>query len=244
LFESELFGHEKGAFTGAIARKPGKLELVGDGTLFLDEVAELPTNCQAKLLTAIEDRVFERVGGTQRLEFRGRVLAATNRDIQNEMKAGSFRKDLFYRLSAYRLLLPPLRERSADIPLFIEWGLNRSNSKFRKSVDDPDEKTLTKLASYAWPGNVRELLHHVERVALFATGSSTDRSLWLSLPTDLTVMTQMEPDDLREAMEDFRKRHVLRVLDNCGGNQTEAARLLGIERTHLNRLVAQFQGRR
>ena len=182
LFESELFGHEKGAFTGAVARKPGKLELVGRGTLFLDEIGELPPACQAKLLTAVEDRTFERVGGVQTLRFEGRILAATNRDLDKEVSGGGFRKDLFYRLNTFRLKLPPLRVRPEDIALYIEWTLSRLRRERGRSFEMPDAKILDQLKQYPWPGNVRELIHHVERAALLADGPAIPRSLLALVP--------------------------------------------------------------
>jgi two-component system, NtrC family, response regulator AtoC len=245
LFESELFGHEKGAFTGAIARKPGKLELVGQGTLFLDEIGELPPACQAKLLVAVEDRTFERVGGVQTLRFEGRVLAATNRELDKEVAAGRFRKDMFFRLNAFRLKLPPLRERPEDVEVYIEATLARLRRELGRKLESPEADVLSHLRQYPWPGNVRELIHHVERVALFSESARIPRALWLSFPTDAaTTDSETDPDpDLRAALDAFKRRHILRIVASCGGNQTEAAKQLGIERTHLNRLLADYQGR-
>jgi DNA-binding NtrC family response regulator len=243
LFESELFGHEKGAFTGAIARKPGKFELVGRGTLFLDEIGELPPACQAKLLVAVEDRTFERVGGVQTLKFEGRVLAATNRDLDKEVAGGRFRKDMFFRLNTFRLKLPPLREHSEDIAAYVEWTLTRVRRERGRNFEMPDADVIGHLRQYPWPGNVRELIHHVERVALLADGPRIPRSLWLSFPHDVTDNPDNIVDDLREALDTFKHAHILQVVAKCGGNQTEAAKHLGIERTHLNRLLAEYQGR-
>lgn len=243
LFESELFGHEKGAFTGAINRKPGKLELVGKGTLFLDEVGELPVLCQAKLLTAVEDRIFERVGGVTSLQFEGRILAATNRDLDSEVKKGSFRKDLFYRLCTFRLRLPPLRERPDDIPIYVMAAMETCARKYGRSYEPPDGATLEHLQKYTWPGNVRELIHHIERIALLSDSAKISRRLWLSFPAAEQAVPDFE-NDLQAALAGFKKQHVLRTVSKCGGNQTEAAKLLGIERTHLNRLLAEYEGRR
>jgi DNA-binding NtrC family response regulator len=243
LFESELFGHEKGAFTGAISRKPGKFELVGKGTLFLDEIGELPVRCQAKLLTAVEDRIYERVGGTRTLDFEGRLIAATNRDLDAEIKKDHFRSDLFYRLGMFRLKLPSLRSRPDDVPIYISWAIEQCRHRHGRNYRMPDGDTMEKLASYPWPGNVRELLHHVERAALLADGPEIKKSLWLSFPSLHTESREKEVDDLRLALNSFKKSHILRVLSSCGGNQTEASRRLGIERTHLNRLLAEFEGR-
>jgi DNA-binding NtrC family response regulator len=243
LFESELFGHEKGAFTGAISRKPGKLELVGKGSLFLDEIGELPVNCQAKLLTAVEDRSYERVGGLRPLTFEGRVIAATNRRLDVELEKGSFRRDLFFRLSGFRLHLPPLRNRAEDIPLFVSLSLERCRRKYGRDFEPPDADTQQTLQRYAWPGNVRECLQHVERAALLSDGERIPRSLWLAFPPSPTAEAETS-EDLRCAVESFRKRHILGVLARCAGNQTEAAKRLGIERTHLNRVLAEFEGRK
>jgi DNA-binding NtrC family response regulator len=244
LFESELFGHEKGAFTGAVGRKPGKLELAGKGTIFLDEIGELPSACQAKLLTAVEDRVFERVGGVQTLKFEGRVLAATNRNLDEEVAAGHFRRDMFFRLSAFRLKLPPLRERPEDVPVYVDWTLGRLRRQLGKPFEGPDAQTLNQLQKYSWPGNVRELIHHVERVAVLSDTPRIPRALWLSFPQGSEEGAKAEEEDLRAALDAYKRQHILRIVARCGGNQTEAARHLGIERTHLNRLLAEYEGRR
>ncbi len=242
LFESELFGHEKGAFTGAYVRKAGKLELVGTGTLFLDEVGELPPACQAKLLTVVEDRTFERVGGNRPLVFEGRIIAATNRQIEKEMESGGFRRDLFYRLSTLRLKLPPLRSRPEDIPIYIEMALERCRKSYGRRFDLPTEETLRQLSAYPWPGNVRELVHHVERTALLSDSPRIPQRLWLSFPVSPSFQTALAGADLASALWSFKKQHVLEVLAKCGGNQTAAAEQLGIGRTYLNRLLARLQG--
>jgi len=242
LFESELFGHEKGAFTGAFARKAGKLELVGKGTLFLDEICELPVACQAKLLTAVEDRRFERVGGTATLHFEGRIIAATNRNVEKQISEGSFRKDLFYRLNTFRLKLPALRDHPDDIAIYIEHTLGLCSRKYQRSYSMPDEETLQQLRNYPWHGNIRELIHHVERIAVLAESDQIPRRLWLSCPmADQTTASEIGEIELKAAIEAFRKQHVFRVLDACGGNQTEAAGKLGIGRTYLNRLLGEYR---
>jgi len=244
LFESELFGHEKGAFTGAIGRKPGKLELVGKGTLFLDEIGELPVPCQAKLLNAVEYREFERVGGVRTLTFEGRIIAATNRNLDTEIKKENFRSDLYYRLGTFHLKLPPLRSRPEDVPVYLREALERCRHQYGRDYHLPNDETMKKLQQYSWPGNVRELFHHVERVALLSDNPAIKRSLWLSFPSSQIKSGEEETEDLRTALNSFKKNHILRVVSNCGGNQTEASRRLGIERTHLNRLLSEFEGRR
>ncbi len=244
LFESELFGHEKGAFTGAFNRKPGKLELVGKGTLFLDEIGELPVSCQAKLLNAVEYREFERVGGVRTLIFEGRIIAATNRNLDVEIKKEHFRSDLYYRLGTFHLKLPPLRTRPEDVPVYLTRALERCRHQYGRDYHLPNDDTLKKLQQYSWPGNVRELLHHVERVALLSDNPVIKRSLWLSFPSSHAKSDDEGVEDLRIALNSFKKNHILRVMSSCGGNQTEASRRLGIERTHLNRLLSEFEGRR
>ena len=241
LFESELFGHEKGAFTGAHSRKAGKLELVGKGTLFLDEIGELPAACQAKLLTAVEDRVFERVGGNATLHFEGRIIAATNRNLEHEVSTGNFRKDMFYRLNTFRLILPPLRQRPEDIYVYIERTLDRCCREYNRRYELPDDEILEQLSKHPWIGNVRELAHHVERIALFAEGSIIPRQLWLSMPTLRDDLSPDEAIDLKTATEAFKRKHIHKILSSCDGNQTEAAKRLGIERTYLNRLLSSYK---
>jgi len=237
LFESELFGHEKGAFTGAVGRKIGKLELAGKGTLFLDEIGELPLPVQAKMLTALEDRVFERVGGSRSLRFEGRILAATNRDLNKDLADGLFRRDLFYRLQGLRLHIPALREHPEDIPLFIRRGLENAFQRYGRKVVPPADDVMNQLQLHAWPGNVRELMHHVERVVLLCTGNSAPKSLWLAGIADQALNHTHDEDDLRIAVDNFKARHIERILGECGGNQTLAATRLGVGRSYLNQIV-------
>ena len=237
LIESELFGHEKGAFTGAYSHKPGKLELVGKGTLFLDEIGELTLACQAKLLTSIEYRTFERVGGTKQLYFEGRIIAATNRNLEMAVSRGEFREDLFYRLNIFRLKLPPLREHPEDIPLYIEHTLEICKKEYGNYYEMPNKQTLMQLACYPWPGNVRELIHHIKRITLFAGSSKIPQELWLSLPTKHQAEIPGSIIDLKNAVNNFKRQYVMKVLSECGGNQTLAANKLGVERTYLNRIL-------
>ena len=244
LFESELFGHEKGAFTGAHTRKIGKLELVGKGTLFLDEIGELPPECQAKLLTAVEDRTYARVGGTMILRFEGRIIAATNRNLESEVANGNFRKDLFYRLNTFRQKLPPLREHVEDIPIYIKHTLEKCGRKYGCIYEQPDSDIVDRLKKYGWPGNVRELVHHIERITLFADGRKIRKRLWLTLPLLSPDTADVIEADLQNALESFKKQHILKVLADCGGNQTVAAKHLGIGRTYLNRLLVNYKNQK
>ncbi len=242
LFESELFGHEKGAFTSAHVRKIGKLELVGKGTLFLDEIGELPPECQAKLLTAVENRTFERVGGTSVLYFEGRIIAATNRNLEDEVTNGNFRKDLFYRLNTFRLNLPPLREHIEDIPIYINHTLDQCGRKYGSTFDSPEPDVLEQLKKYHWHGNVREVIHHVERIALFSDSKKIPKRLWLTLPSLVQDPSTDEYEtNLQTAIDSFKEQHILKILANCGENQTEAAKRLGIGRTYLNRLLSSYK---
>ena len=170
LVESELFGHEKGAFTGAVSRKPGRFELADGGTLFLDEVGELPADAQAKLLRVLQEREFERVGGTAPVRVDVRMIAATNRDLARMVKEKTFREDLFYRLNVFPLTLPPLRDRPDDVPLLVRFFLKRFAARIGKRFDDVDRETLDLLTAYPWPGNVRELANVVERAVILADG--------------------------------------------------------------------------
>ena len=240
LFESELFGHERGAFTGAVSAKPGRLELADGGTLFLDEISELPREMQVKLLRAIQELSFERVGGLRTIQVDVRVVAATNVDLQAEVAAGRFREDLFYRLNVVPITIPPLRTRLSDIPLLVEHFLVKFNRRLGRSVDSVGPATLEQLASWHWPGNVRELENVMERAVLLADGPTLE-------PRDLhgvgshadTAHHQPEADqlDLKEYVRlhtaRLERSRIQRALDREQGNVTQAARLLGISRKSL-----------
>ena len=225
LVESELFGHEKGAFTGADAQRKGQFEVADGGSAFLDEVGELPLALQAKLLHVLESGRFRRVGGSRELKTDTRVIAATNRDLEKEVRAGLFREDLFYRLNVFPLKVPPLRERPDDILPLADHFL-----KDRKLRLSPAAERL--LRAYEWPGNVRELRNALDRAAILANGS-------LILPGDLPPQLQratVSPERtsvLVGDMEEIRRRAVLEALEKTGGNKTRAAALLGISRRNL-----------
>ena len=170
LIESELFGYEKGAFTGAASRKIGRFELANGGTLFLDEMGELPLELQVKLLRVLEASEFERVGGSKTIKVDVRVIAATNRNLQAEIQKGNFRNDLWYRLNIYPITSPPLRERAVDIPMQVEFFLGRTCAKFGRELKLISSETMSKLCNYAWPGNVRELANVVERAVIQSPG--------------------------------------------------------------------------
>jgi transcriptional regulator with GAF, ATPase, and Fis domain len=182
LIASELFGHEKGAFTGALQRRLGRFELAEGGTIFLDEIGEIPAETQVALLRVLQEREFERIGGTQPIRSNVRVIAATNRDLESAIACGAFRSDLFYRLSVFPIEIPPLRERREDIPTLIEYFVHRYSRKAGKKIRTMEKRTLELLESYAWPGNIRELQNVIERSVIVCDTDvfSVDPS-WLSL---------------------------------------------------------------
>jgi transcriptional regulator with PAS, ATPase and Fis domain len=229
LLESELFGHERGAFTGAVAQKRGKLELAHNGTLFLDEVGELPPALQAKLLRAIQEREFDRVGGTKPVRVELRLVAATNRDLQTSVAEGSFRQDLYYRLNVVSLKMPPLRERGADIGLLAAHFLTRMSPRVGRVVKGFSPSAKAALGAYGWPGNVRELQNAIERALVLGDGE------WIEWE-DLVEESVEMPEDVGtfqvRVLE--AKREILRTaLAQCGGKYVEAARVLEIHVKHL-----------
>ena len=230
LIESELFGHEKGAFTGAIRRKPGRFELANGGTIFLDEIGDLPLSTQTRLLRVIQERTFERVGGTDTLKIDVRILAATNRNLEDEVKAGRFREDLYYRLNVIPVLLPPLRERREDIPGLVDYALGKCRTRFAKPVRFSKDAMIA-LLQYDFPGNVRELENIVERGATLAASEIIERD---DLPS--AVFTKAErngPVSLADVSAAAEKEHITRIVGLAGGNKTKAAEMLGISRKTL-----------
>src|SRR5213594_423981 len=229
LVESELFGHEKGAFTGAHQRKLGRFELAQGGTLFLDEIGLLRSEVQAKLLRVIQEREIERVGGTRSIKIDVRIVAATNTDLKRTVAAGTFREDLYYRLNVVPIAVPPLRARIEDLPRLVDHFVRRYNHEFNKHIQGLTAEALTLLASYAWPGNVRELQNIVERTMVLVEGLFIGPA---DLPLDLTVAPGRSgpgqaPEslrmDLNQASDRFERIIVQRVLEEVGGNVSEAA---------------------
>ena len=254
LLESELFGHEKGAFTGAVASKPGRFELANQGTLFLDEIAEIPTEMQVKLLRVIQEGTFERVGGLKTLEVDVRLVAATNRDLQAEVEAGRFREDLFYRLNVVPLHLPPLRERPDDIHALAAFMLDRFNSRLGKGIVGLSKGAAQAFTTYGWPGNIREMENLLERLVLFAESSEIDEDLLpdelknpalaAGLPTarldrDLTGRISMK-DLVRETTAQLERELIVQALEQTHGNVTRAAQLLMISRKSLQNKMKEF----
>jgi DNA-binding NtrC family response regulator len=237
LLESELFGHEKGAFTGAMQTKPGLIEVAEGGTLFIDEVGEMAGSLQAKLLRVLEDGHFRRVGGTQELLADVRVLAATNRPLEEEQRAGRFREDLYYRLNVIAIGLPPLRERREDIAELVEHFLATRPVGGGRCRIAPD--AMEALERYEWPGNVRELANVLERAQILAEGHVIATE---DLPESLVEMAPGagEPGDPRR-LRDVERRHVQSILGQAKGNKVQAARALGISRRALYRLIAKYR---
>jgi DNA-binding NtrC family response regulator len=265
LMESELFGYEKGAFTGAVGSKPGRFELADKGTLFLDEIGEIPVEMQVKLLRALQESEFERVGGIKTIKVDVRLITATNRDLEREIKSGNFREELFYRLNVVPLHIPPLRERREDIPLLCDHIVRKFNDRLKKNVTGLEPAALERLTAYSWPGNIRELENVLERTLLFCDSS---RIRLLDLPPEISgaasgvsmppVMSspassstpplgervatgpQSLKDIVRAETERVERELIVRALDETGGNVTQAARLLKISRKSLQMKMKEF----
>jgi len=236
ILESELFGHERGAFTGAVARKIGRFELADKGTFFLDEVGEIPTGIQTKLLRVIQEKEFERVGGTKTIKVDSRIVSATNKNLREAIKHGGFREDLFYRLNIFSIELPPLRERKEDIGLLVDSFIRRETQRLGHEVSGPTARALHTLIDYDWPGNVRELKNVIERAAVLAGTEPIDIG---HLPPMLSVSSTSYvslPDDdvdFDREMESFEKRLILHAYEKSGRVKAKAAKMLGIDRNRL-----------
>jgi DNA-binding NtrC family response regulator len=235
LLASELFGHEKGAFTGAAAQKKGLMEIADGGTLYLDEVAEMPPNLQAKLLKAIEEKEFFRVGGTKPIKVDVRFIAATNQNIALAIARGSFRRDLYYRLNVMEVYIPPLRERRTDITPLSRYFLAKHLPRYRKNVKGFTNEALQILRNYSYPGNVRELENIIERAIILEKGAYITPE---SLPQMLKMfqIETLEPENVKP-LDEVSREYVRTVVEMLGGNKAEAARLLGISRTSLWRML-------
>lgn len=246
LLESDLFGHEKGAFTGAIAQRKGKFELAHGGTLFLDELGELAPHLQVKLLRAIQEREIQRVGGTKDIRIDVRIVAATNRDLGEAIRRGTFREDLYYRLNVVSATLPPLRERAGDIPELIEHFLKRHSDEVKRPLITVAPAAQALLQAHSWPGNVRELQNVIERCVVLSPGPTiTVNDLPPEIRGDIDsvgpweIETPSVPEGLplAKAVEQFKKHRLLRALEKASGNQTEAARMLGLPQSNLSRMM-------
>ena len=244
LMESEFFGHEKGAFTNATARRPGRFELADGGVLFLDEIAEIPTHLQPKLLRVLQEKSFERVGGTRTVNVNVRLIAATNRNLQKLMKEGKFREDLYYRLNVFPIHIPPLRERKTDIIPMAEIFLERCMKKYDAKLKGFSDDAKQLLTEHRWPGNVRELQNTVERAVLLSNGAPyiTPAVLNISTASDVTLRSEdlKNPEVVSTVSLDYvEKQHILHILKVTRGNCTRTAKLLNITtRTLYNKLKA------
>ncbi|MGB5106304.1 MAG: sigma-54 dependent transcriptional regulator, partial [Candidatus Zixiibacteriota bacterium] len=238
LIESELFGHEKGAFTNAIKQSPGRFELADNGTLLLDEVSEIPTSVQAKLLRVLQEREFERVGSGVSIKVDVRIVATTNRNLEEEIAGGRFRQDLFYRLNVIPLQLPPLRKRANDIPMLIDHFIHKFNTENLRDVKGVTEKAMKLLLNYHWPGNIRELENYIERaVVLCKTDRITDSDLPSHLALGDLARHAHSSSDTIMPISEMEKIMILKALESYDGNRTKAADALGINpRTLRNKL--------
>ena len=236
LVESELFGHEKGAFTGAIARRIGKFELADGGTIFLDEIAEISTAVQAKLLRALQDHCIERVGGSKEISVDVRVIAATNRDLEAEVAEGRFRQDLYYRLRVVPLVSPPLRNKKEDIPQLVQYILDRKARNMNRARCRLSAAALDRLVAWDWPGNVRELENVLENALVHSDGEILGEGLFVGLVgSGVSRLTYAEAKE--RALERFETDYLRLMLGMCSGNVSEAARRMGLTREGLRKLM-------
>ncbi|MBI5042604.1 MAG: sigma-54-dependent Fis family transcriptional regulator [Nitrospirae bacterium] len=256
LLESELFGYEKGAFTGAFKRKPGKFELANHGTIFLDEIGDLPHSVQIKLLRVLQEREFERIGGTETIKVDVRIICATNRDLEKETKEGRFREDLYYRLKVIPVYLPPLRERKEDIPILINHFIKIYSKKMNKKITAFSDEAMSYLLDYDFHGNVRELENIIERTIALCPNQimgkeylpllrdrrqkTEDRRLWQAADIEHRPISKnlqkKEPDKLiplQDKMTEVERNYIMDVLKKASGNKTKAAKLLNISRKNL-----------
>ena len=241
LLESELFGHEKGSFTGAIATKKGKFELAGDGTIFLDEVGEIPFELQAKLLRFLQEKEFEHVGGEHSLRSNARVIAATNKDLWKMVKEGHFREDLYYRLSVAMIRVPPLRERRSDIPLLIHYLLKKINAELHRNIKKVDERAIERVIAYHWPGNVRELENVLTRGVIATIGDVIlDDFIVTLLEKGAAVDEGRKTSISTMSLQDVEKEHILKVLQHTDWHLGKSCGILGISRPTLRQKLKEY----
>ncbi len=236
LLESELFGHVKGAFTGAVKDKDGFFRVVGDGTIFLDEISEMPLSLQAKLLRVLEEKEFYPVGGTHIIPMEARVIAATNKDLKALVAREGFREDLYYRIAVFEIDLPPLRERRSDIPLLADHFLRKFNREMKRSYRGITPEALNDLMAYHWPGNVRELRNVIERAMILCDGNMiSPEGLPAAMISGIVPVSPTSTQNLREALHAFENVFIRKVLNECNWNKEEAARRMGINSSTLYR---------
>lgn len=240
LLESELFGHEKGAFTGATDRKQGKFELADGGTLMLDEIGEMSSEVQAKFLRVLEGHSFERVGGHDAIHSDVRVVAATNRDLQAMVRDGQFRQDLYYRLHVVEIIVPPLRDRGKDCLQLADFFLQRFNAEMGRKIDGFTDAAKKRLTAYAWPGNIRELKNVIERAVVFNTKTEIDDTDLMLTPAVSGSLPPVETPFRELSLAELERSHIKRVLAYTEGNKSRAASILGIERSTLDRKLKKY----
>ncbi|MEI6128329.1 MAG: sigma-54 dependent transcriptional regulator, partial [Pseudomonadota bacterium] len=237
LLESELFGHEKGSFTGALYRRRGKLEMADKGTIFLDEIGNIGIKMQMDLLRVIEAKQFMRLGGDRLVNVDFRIICATNKDLESAVREETFREDLYYRLNVFSVVLPPLRERKADIVLLAKYFVKKYAQTMNKSVSDLTPETLEMLTRYEWPGNIRELRNVIERAMVGARGNLIEVKD-LSFP--FSPVSARPPDD-EGSLDDMEKTHIKKILERTGGNIAQAAGILKISRLTLYNKIEKYQ---
>ncbi len=241
LIESELFGHEKGAFTGALARKIGRFELANGGTIFLDEIGELPLDLQIKLLRVLQEKEFERLGNPKTISVDVRVIAATNRDLEQAIEKGTFREDLFYRLNVFPIHIPPLRKRKEDIPLLVNHFVQKYSTKVGKRIDTVSQNVMERLQAYQWPGNVRELENILERAVIISRGTRLELGDWFlqkETPSEVSKMV---------TLEEVERAHIIEVLELTHWRirgEKGAAEILGLKPTTLEARMKKLEIKR
>ena len=234
LLESELFGHEKGAFTGAISRRIGRFEMANGGTIFLDEIGEMDLSIQTKLLRVLQEKEFERVGSSKTIKVDARILTATNKDLKREVKEGRFREDLFYRINVFNIDVPPLRERKEDIPLLVEHFINKYNKILNKRVKKVSTKAMDFLIDYNYPGNIRELENIIERSIIMAKDEIIDENYFY-------FIEQERKFEKKGTLKDVEKELIIKYLIQNKGNRTKTAEILGISRRSLQNKIKEYQ---
>ena len=240
LMANELFGHEKGAFTGAVQTKPGLLEAADGGTVFLDEVGDMPVTMQIKLLRVIQEREFLRVGGIDPISFDVRFIAATHRDLKDDVKTSHFRQDLYYRLNVISIHLPPLKDREGDIPLLSHHFLALKNEAMKKGLREIDREAMDLMCQYSWPGNVRELENVIERAVALGSGTTVSTEDLPDYIRNLSIETYRQSASAIPTLEEQEKRYILWVIKKSEGNKTRAARIMGIDRASLWRKIKRY----
>lgn len=240
LIESELFGHEKGSFTGAFEKKNGKFELADGGTLFLDEIGDMSLQTQAKVLRVIETQEFQRVGGNKNINVDVRIIAATNKDLREEVKKGNFREDLFFRLNVIPLFIPPLRERKDDIPILVEYFLDSLAAEYGKPPRKILSEALKYLQSYDWPGNVRELKNVIERLVIMTPSNIIDAKN-LFIPVEHEGSDYFQYKTLKDARDAFEKDYITKKLEENNWNISRTAEILDMERSNLHRKIKTYE---